>query len=48
MCLLRRPGSWVDLSVQLRGIDNELALVLIQDHSERVQLAWLRRAMIVR
>ena len=48
MCLLRRPTEWFDLNVQLRGIDRDLAVVLISDHNERVQLTWLRRAVIVR
>jgi hypothetical protein len=43
-CLLRRPDSWQDLLVQLRGLDKDVALVRIYDHSEIVPLSWLRRA----
>jgi len=42
-CLLRRPDAWVDCKVQLRGLDRDLALVLIADQLERVPLANLRR-----
>jgi hypothetical protein len=42
-CLLRRPNSWQDLLVELRGLDGDLALVLIIDKLEVVPLLWLRR-----
>jgi hypothetical protein len=42
--LLRRPGSWVDLFVELRAIDDGVALIRLGDHLERVELIWLRRA----
>ena len=41
--MLRRPDAWVDCKVQLRGLDRDLALVLIADQLERVPLANLRR-----
>jgi hypothetical protein len=42
-CLLRRPNEWFDMKVQLRAIDDDVALVLCRDQLERVQLSWLRR-----
>jgi hypothetical protein len=45
-CLLRRPGSWYDVVVQLRGIDGDLAAIRIVDHFETVQLAYLRRLIV--
>jgi hypothetical protein len=44
-CLLRRPDEWFDVIVQLRGVDKDLALVLVlvQDQLERVPLNCLRR-----
>jgi hypothetical protein len=46
MCLLRRPDSFFDLKVELRGIDRDLAVVFFRglDRSETVPVAWLRRA----
>jgi hypothetical protein len=44
LCLLRRPDEWFDVKVELRAIDDGLALVRIRDRGERVQLAWLRRS----
>jgi hypothetical protein len=41
--LLRRPNSWLDLKVELRGLDGDLALVLIIDKLEVVPLRWVRR-----
>ncbi len=48
ICLLRKPGTWLDLAVQLRAVDRDLALVLINDRTEIVQLTWLRRTEIMR
>jgi len=48
MVLLRRPNSWFDLKVQLRGVDDDLAVVRFMDSIERVPLAWLRRAETLR
>ena len=42
-CLMRRPAAWSDSIVELRGLDRDLALVLIADQLERVPLANLRR-----
>jgi hypothetical protein len=42
--LLRVPGSFFDVKVQVRAIDDDLAVVLIRDTLRRVELAWLRRA----
>jgi hypothetical protein len=44
-CLLRRPGTYFDVVVQVRGIDDDVAAILIRDRLETVQLAWLRRSM---
>jgi hypothetical protein len=41
--LLRRPGSWLDVIVQVRGLDADMASVLIRDRTEIVPLNWLRR-----
>ena len=41
--LLRRPREYFDLIVELRAIDNDIALVMIRDRSEIVELSWLRR-----
>ena len=43
-CLLRKPDMWSDRIVELRAIDNNVALVRIGNTSEIVPLAWLRRA----
>jgi hypothetical protein len=48
LVLLRRPNTWFDLKVELRATDDDLALVRIIDRTERVPLAWLRRAEILR
>jgi hypothetical protein len=44
LCLLRRADQWFDLKVQLRGVDDDLAVVLVRDRLEIVELSWLRRA----
>jgi len=41
--LLRRADEFLDLKVELRAIDKNLALVRIVDRLERVPLSWLRR-----
>jgi hypothetical protein len=41
---MRRPDSWQDLLVELRGIDKPDAVVFVRGHFEIVQLSWLRRA----
>jgi hypothetical protein len=41
--LLRRPDSWQDVLVELRGIDKQDAVIFVRDHFEIVQLSWLRR-----
>jgi hypothetical protein len=46
--LLRVSGSFLDLQVELRGIDDDLAVVRIRDRFQRVELAWLRRAETLR
>jgi hypothetical protein len=48
MALLRRPGEWFDDLVQVRGIDDDVALVRVKDHSEIVPLTWLRRHHLLR
>jgi hypothetical protein len=46
LCLLRKPGTFGDLLVELRAIDNSfnVAVVRIGDKLERVPLCYLRRA----
>jgi hypothetical protein len=46
--LMRRPTDWVDLKVEVRAVDKDLALVRIIDHLERVPLVWLFRAETLR
>jgi hypothetical protein len=41
--LLRRPGAWYDIKVTVRGIDHDLAAIIIIDQFDVVPLAWLRR-----
>jgi hypothetical protein len=36
--------AWADLIVELRAIDDDVALVLIRDRTEIVPLSWLRRS----
>jgi hypothetical protein len=45
LCLLRRPDSRSDLVVELRAVDDDVALVHFRglDRTEIVQLSWLRR-----
>jgi hypothetical protein len=52
-CLLRRPTDFYDSIVELRAIDRDrrggdVALILIRDRFETVELSWLRRAHIMR
>jgi hypothetical protein len=42
-CLLRRPGTYFDVIVELRGIDGDTAAILIRGELEVVPLLWLRR-----
>jgi hypothetical protein len=44
-CLLRRVNDWFDVIVELRAIDRDVALVLVRDSFEIVQLASLRRSL---
>jgi hypothetical protein len=46
--LMRRPSEWFDLRVQVRGIDRDLAVVLVGDRLEIIPLTWLRRSEILR
>jgi hypothetical protein len=46
--LMRRPSEWFDLRVQVRGIDRDLAVVLVGDRFEIIPLTWLRRSEIMR
>jgi hypothetical protein len=42
--LMRTAGSFFDVKVQVRGVDGDLAVVLIRDTLRVVELSWLRRA----
>ncbi len=60
IALMRKPGSWSDFVVEIRGLDldtrhphdderhSDVACVRFADHSEIVPLNWLRRATIMR
>jgi hypothetical protein len=48
ICLLRRPGEFFDVIVQLRGIDGDQAAIRILDKFEVVELRWLRRYEVPR
>jgi hypothetical protein len=42
--LMRTPGTWFDVRVQVPGIDGHWAAVLIKNSSQVVRLSWLRRS----
>ena len=48
LVLLRRANTWFHVEVELRGIDDDLAVILIKGQLERGSLSWLRRAETLR
>ena len=44
-CSCACPGSFFDVKIELRAIDDDLALVYFRglDRSEIVELSWMRR-----